>query len=275
MLYRQNALFLGFVTHVYYKTEMILTFFHHRPLRSVIAVCCLLTMYGCGDQKAQQLVDAAIEAHGGPAFKSFFLEFDFRERHYTAARNGGIFTYTRAFMDSTGVSIKDVLDNNGLTRYRDGEVVDLSEKQRNAFTGSVNSVIYFALLPFGLNDDAVRKEWIEETTFEGQPYNVVRVTFADDGDDASHEDEYLYWFHKEKNTMDYLAYSFETDGGGLRFRKAVNPRREGGILFQDYLNYKPVDKRTPLDALQSMFEDGALVKVSEINLEHVRVGPYR
>src|SRR5690606_22891206 len=51
MRYRQNTLFLGFVTHVYYNTEMILTFFHRRPLRSVLAVCCLLIMSGCGDQK--------------------------------------------------------------------------------------------------------------------------------------------------------------------------------------------------------------------------------
>lgn len=245
-----------------------------RRFRLFSAACLLLILYGCGDQKAQQVVDAAIDAHGGSAFDAFFVKFDFRDRHYTAARKGGIFAYTRTFTDSSGAIIEDVLNNDGLTRSRNGETVRLSEKQANAFTGSVNSVIYFALLPFGLNDDAVKKEWIEETTLEGQPYNVVRVTFADDGDEESHEDEYLYWFHKEKNTMDYLAYSFETDGGGLRFRKAVNPRRKGNILFQDYLNYKPKDKSTPLEKLQPLFADGALEKVSEINLEHIRVTPY-
>lgn len=247
----------------------------HRLFRLLLLTCLLPVLNGCGDQKALPIVNAAIAEHGGSAFDSFTLNFDFRDRHYAASRNGGIFFYTRSFTDSTGATIKDELTNDGFTRYRDDAKVPLTEKQIKAFTGSVNSVIYFALLPFGLNDTGVNKEWVGETELEGQPYDVVRVTFADDGNDETHEDEYLYWFHKEKNTMDYLAYSFETDGGGLRFRKAVNPRKKGGILLQDYINYKPQDKHTPLDKLQTLFTEGKLEKVSDIRLEHIVVTPYQ
>ena len=233
----------------------------------------LLIFHGCGDRKAQQIVDAAIEAHGGRAYESFLLEFDFRDRHYTAARNGGIFRYTRAFTDSTG-HIEDVLDNSGFTRFRNGEPVELKPQRKAAFTRSVNSVIYFALLPFGLNDDAVNKQFIDETTIEGEPYQVIRVTFDPAGGGEDHQDVFLYWFHQNRSTMDYLAYRYETDGGGLRFRKAVNPRREGGILLQDYINYKPADETLPLDTLQAMFVAGTLEKLSEIRLDNVRVGPY-
>jgi hypothetical protein len=234
----------------------------------------LLLLQGCGDHKAQGIVDAGIEAHGGEAYKSFFLEFDFRERHYTAARNGGIFRYTRTFTDSTG-RINDVLENSGFTRYRNGEEVELAPGRKAAFKRSVNSVIYFALLPFGLNDDAVNKEWVGETTIDGEPYELIRVTFdaSDGGED--HQDVFLYWFHQEKNTMDYLAYAYETDGGGLRFRKAENPRREGGILWQDYVNYKPADETVPLEQLESMFVAGTLEKLSEIRMENIHVGAYR
>ena len=126
-------------------------------IRSAATASCLiaaLIFSSCEDRKAQRIVDAAIEAHGGNNYRSFHLEFDFRDRHYTAARDGGIYAYTREFRDSTG-DIRDVLNNEGFTRYRNGSAVSLPAEREAAFTRSVNSVIYFALLPFGLNDKAV------------------------------------------------------------------------------------------------------------------------
>lgn len=244
------------------------------PVRRLVYSLLLLSLYSCGDQKAQRVVDAAIAAHGGSAYESFLLEFDFRGTHYSAARKGGLFRYSREFTDSTG-TIRDVLDNEGFTRYRDGAPVSLSPERKGAFMRSVNAVIYFTLLPFGLNDDAVIKEWVEETSVEGQPYDVIRVTFKPSGGGDDHQDVFLYWFHKENHTMDYLAYRYETDGGGLRFRKAVNPQRKGGILLQEYINYKPENESVPIENLQQMFTSGSLEKLSEIRMDNVTVSEYR
>lgn len=237
----------------------------------MLLICVLLC--SCGDRTAQRVVDESIKAHGGSAYRSFFLQFDFRNRHYTVAREDGIFTYTREFADSTG-QVKDVLNNDGFTRYRNNSVVSLTDARRKAFTSSVNAVIYFALLPFGLNDDPVNKEWINETTIRGEVYDVVRVTFDEMGENSDHQDVFLYWFHKTRHTMDYFAYSYESDGGGIRFREAVNPRKAGGILLQDYINYKPKHDSIPLEDLQSLFLSGNLEKVSEIRLENVVVKDY-
>ena len=128
----------------------------------------LLAFFSCDDKKAQHIVDNTIEKHGGSVFQSFRLEFDFRNRHYTAARKDGLFTYTREFTDSTG-RIKDVLDNTGLVRYRNDTPIAISEERQRAFTSSVNSVFYFALLPFGLNDKAVNKQQLEDATIKGEP----------------------------------------------------------------------------------------------------------
>ena len=240
----------------------------------IIYVWICLVFYSCDEKKAQRIVENTIEKHGGVAYQSFKLEFDFRNRHYTAARKDGAFTYTRQFADSTG-RIKDVLNNTGLVRYRNDSIISISDERRKAFTNSVNSVIYFALLPFGLNDDAVNKQWMEETTIKGEPYHVLRITFDQRGGGEDHEDVFFYWIHQQKNTMDFLAYSYQTDGGGLRFREAVNSREVGGILFQDYVNYKPKDERVPLEKLQSLFASGELEKLSEIKLENLRVGDYK
>ena len=243
------------------------------PLTSAILFSAAVCLSSCAN-KAQNIVDKAIDAHGGEAFDSFVLQFDFRDRHYTAARDNGIFEYSREFTDSTG-NIRDVLSNDGFTRYRDGSAIDLPEERSQAFTSSVNSVIYFMLLPFGLNDKAVNKEWIEETIVRGESYQLIRVTFEQMGGGEDHEDVFHYWFHSEKNTMDYFAYSYKTDGGGMRLREAINPRRVGGILVQDYINYKPEDETIAMDSLMPMYLDGKLDKLSEIKLENVTVTPFK
>ena len=102
---------------------------------------------------------------------------------------------------------------------------------------------------------------------------MIRVTF-DATAGVDHQDVFLYWFHKEKNTMDYFAYSYESEGGGIRFREGIKPRKIGGILWQDYVNYKPVDETVPLDTLQSMFVSGTLQKLSEIKMENITVSEY-
>lgn len=240
-------------------------------LSPILLICVLVC--SCADRTAQRIVDDSIGVHGGSAYRSFFLQFDFRDRHYTVARHHGIFAYTREFSDSTG-KIKDILNNDGFTRYRDNAVVSLTEERKKAFTSSVNAVIYFALLPFGLNDNPVNKEWIKETTIRGEVYDVVRVTFDGLEKGNDHQDIFLYWFHKTRHTMDYFAYSYQSDGGGIRFREAVNPRKIGGILFQDYMNFKPAHDSTSLEDLQSLFISGKLEKVSEIRLENIVMTNY-
>jgi uncharacterized protein YbcC (UPF0753/DUF2309 family) len=56
-------------------------------------------------------------------------------------------------------------------------------------------------------------------------------------------------------------------------REVRQVQEAGGIRFQDYINFKPVRKDTPLDSMQFLYERGALEKLSEINLENIRTSP--
>ncbi|AHM58539.1 hypothetical protein D770_01325 [Flammeovirgaceae bacterium 311] len=231
----------------------------------------MLSIQSCKTgSKADNIVDNAIETHGGKRYERSSISFDFRNRHYTYARNGGAYTYTREFTDSTG-RVNDVLDNEGFSRLINGEMVSLPDERKTAFSNSVNSVIYFAMLPYGLNDPAVQKEYTGETEIAGRRYHVVRVTFRQEGGGPDYEDQYLYWFDSETNKMDYLAYSYHTEGGGVRFRKAINPRRLGGILFQDYINYKPKNKGVALEELEELYKKEKLEVLSVIELENIEV----
>lgn len=234
----------------------------------------LINITSCQTEKqpdAQQIVDQAIEVHGGEHFLKSAISFEFRDRQYRALRDGGVFVYSRTFTDSTRQQVRDVWRNSGFTRTINDVEVELPEEKQKAYTASVNSVIYFALLPYALNDDAVQKEYLGEATIKGEPYHKVRVTFAQEGGGEGHQDVYVYWFHQQRHTMDYLAYSFQENDGGTRFREAINPRTVGGILFQDYNNYTLKDETIPLEAYDQAFEAGKMEKVSEVVLEDIEV----
>lgn len=218
--------------------------------------------------KAQEVVDSAIAVHGGELFNHMALSFDFRDRHYTALRENGNYVYMREFTDSLG-QVKDVLSNTGFYREVNGDRVELTEEKAKAYSNSVNSVIYFALLPFGLNDASVNKEYLGTTSIKGKDYHKVKVTFDQEGGGSDHEDEYIYWINTNSYRVDYLAYSFQVNEGGKRFREAKNVRNVDGILFNDYINYEPVADTTTLEKLDIAFENGGLEKLSEINMENI------
>lgn len=230
----------------------------------------VLSVVGC-EPGAQKIVDQSINAHGGEKFEKAHIEFDFRGRHYTSHRNGGIFTYTREFTDTTGNKIKDVLNNDGFHREINGGLAKISEERAKAFTNSVNSVIYFALLPYGLNDPAVNKFYLNETIIKEKKYHTIKVSFDQEGGGKDHEDVFLYWINKDSNRIDYFAYSYSSDGGGIRFREAINPRVIEGILFQDYINYEPADDQASLEKMLDLYKEDGLVKLSVINHENITV----
>jgi len=73
--------------------------------------------------------------------------------------------------------------------------------------------------------------------------------------------------------MDYLAYSFIVNEGGLRFRKAINRRNEEGVVFQDYENYKPKVKSKALRDLGLMFQNDKLELLSLIKNQNIELSP--
>jgi hypothetical protein len=232
-----------------------------------------LTFFGvsCDSRtEVEQIVDAAIVAHGGDRYAETVIDFDFRATHYSIFKSPTAFEYRREFTDTTG-QVVDVLNNAGFTRKVNGVLIDtLTEERIGAFSRSVNSVAYFAFLPYGLNDAAAIKTYLGQTKIKGKDYHQVKVTFQAEGGGEHFEDEFLYWFGVADSRMDYIAYNYHTDGGGVRFREVRETREVGEIRFQDYLNLKAANKATTLDSMQYLYEKGALETLSEINLENIR-----
>lgn len=237
-----------------------------------------LILTSCKDQKpadlilAQDIVDKAISAIGGEQFKASEIEFDFRDRHYKALRNGWKFQYERIWKDSLN-EIKDVLSSTGFQRFVNDSLIAVPDSMAVKYTSSVNAVHYFSILPFGLNDKAVNKYNLGTVEVKGKSYHKIKVTFNEEGGGEDFEDVFVYWINTETFEVDYLSYSYEEENNdiGLRFREAYNRRTVNGLTFVDYNNYKPSDSLATVENMDSLFVANRLQLLSKIELENIKV----
>jgi hypothetical protein len=235
----------------------------------------LLILISCKQEEkpltAQQIIDKTIENAGGKKYESATINFTFRDIKYSSKRNKGFFEYSRTYTDSIG-EVNDVLNNDEFKRFINAQKIDLPDSTATKYANSVNSVHYFVQLPYGLNDPAVKKELLGEAEIIDKKYYEVKVTFAQDGGGTDHEDEYMYWIAKDNFTVDYFAYKFYTGEGGIRFRKAYNPRMVNGIRFVDYENYKLEPwQSVDLKTVDELFNAGKLELLSKIKTEDISV----
>jgi hypothetical protein len=153
----------------------------------------------------------------------------------------------------------------------DGAAVQLTAEARASLETQVNSVVYFAFLPYRLEDPAVRLRDLGEAELEDRPYRVIEVTFEQEGGGRDFDDRFVYWIHRDDHTLDFLAYRFHVGDGGTRFRRAVNRREVGGILIQDYENWTLDPEIDDVAAYGDAFAAGRLELVSMVELGNVRV----
>ncbi|MCM4152143.1 deoxyribose-phosphate aldolase [Arenibacter sp. N53] len=244
-------------------------------MRTVYPLLLILLMVSCKEKmatsiSAQEIVDRSILVSGGDLYKTSDIAFKFRDFQYASEWNDGSRILKRIKRtDSTKVS--DVKSTYGLKRFINDSLVPLKDSMANVFANSVNSVHYFANLPFGLNDPAVNKELLGEVTLNGEEYYKLKVSFDQKGGGDDYDDIYLYWFNKETFKPDYLAYEFHVDGGGIRFRAAYNERYIRGIRFVDYENYEASPEVASIYEVGDLYARGQLKLLSKIELEDIAV----
>ncbi|NOQ75288.1 MAG: hypothetical protein GQ574_24975 [Crocinitomix sp.] len=234
----------------------------------------LLLIYSCGSASVNdmdetpldstaQLMENVIGAHG----ELGNYVFTFRENGYSFEITDSTYKYTKVVRNDSTLR-EDALTNDAFERYENGELLNLSQEDVDRYSESLNSVIYFTCLPLNLSDPAVNRSLKPSVKIHGKSYDVMEVTFDEEGGGTDHDDVFYYWFNTETHIMDYMAYSYAVNGGGVRFRSAYNSRMIDGMRFQDYINYgAPVG--TPLDSLPILLETNQLEELSRIEAEDV------
>jgi len=228
----------------------------------------IVLLVSCKNEKTKEIsvqivVDSSIAVSGGDLYDQTIRSFTFRERNYISENGKGQQILKRILKNDTA-TILDVRTDKSFERYVNDSLVKLHDTIAAKYANSVNSVHYFADLPHGLNDPAVKKELLGLASVKGKEYYKVKITFdeANGGDDF--DDTYVYWFNTKTFKPDYLAYEL---------REAYNERYVNGIRFVDYNNYKTEDVKTSILKIDSLFEAGKLKFLSKIELNTIKVSP--
>lgn len=246
-----------------------------RKSSSIFMMALLVVLMSCKGKETKQLsaqtiVDKSIEVCGGELNGASTISFEFRDRKYVKESIDNQKILKRIIKNDT-MNLVDIKAPIGFERYVDGKKIQLPDSLANAYANSVNSVHYFAYLPYGLNDPAVNKEYLGEITMHENKYHKVKVTFDQENGGDDFDDVYIYWFNSKTFKPDYLAYEFHVNGGGLRFREAYNERYLKGIRFVDYRNYKPITDSGSIFKIDSLYLKGKLEVLSKIELKNIQV----
>ncbi|MBT8305259.1 MAG: deoxyribose-phosphate aldolase [Bacteroidia bacterium] len=242
-------------------------------MRNIIILVLSTLIISCNNKdslSAEEIVDRAILEAGGDRIRKSKIEFDFRDMTYCAVRGKNEFKLERMSIKDSMATI-DILSNTYFLRIINDKDIELADSIKLKYSNSVNSVHYFSVLPYGLNDGAAKKRLLGETKIKDNRYYKIEVTFEEEGGGTDFDDIFVYWVNPKDFHVDYLAYEFHVDGGGVRFREAKNKRRINGVLFMDYNNYKPSDKDVSVYDLDSLFEDSRLEFLSSIELKNINV----
>ena len=224
------------------------------------------------DLSIEAIVDSVYHKNGSGLIDKSNISFDFREFQYAYLQGVHGVKQSRKFIDDKGQVIVDTWQGDSLTRTINGELVNLSKKDENAFKNSINSVFYFAYLPKALKDPAVITELLNEVEINEKMYYKIKVTFNEEGGGEDFHDIFIYWVGIEDYAMDYMAYQYFTNDGGIRFRAVDQVKEVNGILFKDYLNYAPKENlMNDYLSVDNVFSNDGMKLVSEIRLENIVV----
>ncbi|NNE34345.1 MAG: hypothetical protein HKN13_03860 [Rhodothermales bacterium] len=235
-------------------------------LTLTVSIACVET------SEVDRIIERIVNKQGPDLLKRSLVTFKFRDALFTMKRNDGRFSYERVFTDSTG-TVHDVLTNSGVSRTINGQPFSLDSAKARSVTVDVNSVVYFASLPYPLADPGVVTRLLPPSTIDGELFNKIEVTFTPEEGGLDYDDRFIYWIDTETDDIRYMAYFYHTDGGGSRFRKAVNIRTVGGIQFADYQNFASVPDtvRISVDRFDEYYANGAVRVVSDVNMDSIVV----
>lgn len=237
---------------------------------AILSACSSPESSGTEETDTHPMIQRTIGAHYPKGIDGKLIAFDFRDRSYTCSFDQGMFRFTRSYQLDRK-QVLDTLDNVGFRRYVEGKRLLQSVEDSLKYMEGLNGVIYFGFLPHRLQDPAVMADSIESQTIKGVKYAVLRVRFTEEGGGSDYDDEFMFWFDRRSHRMDYFAYRYVRDGGGVRFREAVNRRSVEDMLIQDYINYKHENWQMPLDSMSILFDRGALQELSRIEFQNLQV----
>lgn len=252
-------------------------------IRLFIFIALLASVTGCGAGDAENslslpptmppIVAKAIEFHGGTLYEGSSMTMTITSLsgsfQIEATRQGGQFDHAVIGMTRDGIERRVRVTNDTVQEWRDGEETKLDETGSTRARAFVDARVFFPLLPYTLNGGDVRFDDLGIESWEGRDLHKVRVSFTP-GTSNDADDGYMFWFDPETGQMEQFGYDFD---GGLRFRKATEFERVGGVLFSTQENFAIDGGRVPVDTLSPEYVAENMSLLSTVAISDVTVEP--
>ena len=191
------------------------------------------------DRGRVEIVDRSIEHHGGERYRESLTELRLCSKsgcYDLTARVDGGWVDLEVVGPAGGHQRRAKVSNDTVELWRDGAPIQLSDTDSSKIRDWVMARVYFVFLPFRLDDPSVIQQDLGLESWGERQLHKIKVTFVPESSSGA-EDEFLFWFDPQNQRLVQFAYSFSGNPGGLRFRRAFNYRRIGGILFFDQENW--------------------------------------
>lgn len=252
---------------------------HRGPWLLALPVLCWLALSVVQPAEASEpvppIILKAIAFHGGEAYQHSMTELDMCSKsgcfHIASTTQGEDFEH-RVSGTSRDTHLKVRVTNETVDRWFDGHPTETLEEDVQRVRDWAMARVYFCFLPYRLTDPSVRHQDLGLVEWEGRKLHLVEVSFAA-GSSTDAEDEYRYWFDPESGRLELFAYSYEGKPGGLRFRRIVDHRRVGGILFFDQENLGTEGEGLDVDQINPAFVRDKMKPISKVTLRSIRVTP--
>lgn len=217
-----------------------------------------------------EIIQFAIQKSGTEQFINSKVQFKFRGKTYTSIPTCKGFKYSREYKIEDN-KIKDELYQNKFQRRINNTKIEVSDSLAFIYSESINSVFYFVQLPYRLQDNAVNKELIGVESDSLNEFYKIKVDFKQEGGGEDFEDVYFYWINTTTFQIEYLAYSFQVNGGGIRFRKVIDSEKINSIQFLTFENYQPKENNLLLQNSLTNFKDNKYELLSLIENDSITV----
>lgn len=137
-----------------------------------IALSISAFIFACS--KSDTIIEEAIRVSGYKDHTAFKAEFDVEDTHYIVTQYKESFSYERIFKDSI-LTIHDILNNKGFMRMADTLTEILPESEARRLSSSLDSTVFFVLIPECLGDPAFVKSYIGQGTFQSNPFDLFEI----------------------------------------------------------------------------------------------------
>lgn len=214
------------------------------------------------------IVAKAMDFHGNEVFQSAVISMTITSLsgsfRIESSRENGRFEY---IVTDPRSQRRVLLNNEMVQEWRNGTEIPLDEEEKRRAQAFVDARVFFPLLPFTLNGGDVHFEDFGLDHWNGRDLQKVKVSFTPDSSNDA-DDSYMFWFDPDTGRVEQFGYDFS---GGLRYRKAVEFNRVGGILFSNQENYAFDGDRVPVEMLSPEYVEGHMVLLSTVVLSEVSV----